>query len=443
MANNFIKILSGLFLGVVITLLYNYYNPNIMLLYAKHDQKFGFNLIKSLLHNNQILNDAIAVESTKSATQFGKEFYNNITLDGRRSIIAHPYDKQGSGAVITVFYTDSVTGERQLMLMEKLQNRNSLADGLAAQYDQIGGYTHGAGVEGTKISTLSFAEAEAKDKAEDENTYKGIAIQSAGHLTTQKNIPHITKQYLEEVSKAITQYYEQAVKENPYITNLNPDSIKNYLKLHGIEYNRDYNAIDTVIREFKEETGYNGIVTPSMIIEVYNADNYGVENVTNLHTKVAYYIIDLGKLDKAPIIYDPSFKSEREINSFQANGTEIGRLTWAGINKLELQDSLVWFNNKSLKGTRNIPILNNAIRILRDNELRSESQGIITSQDHIIALVQHFGLKANLDKVSGEFGTKSEQNHQRNKCIARQVSNSLTISSKSLLDAITQCQKNV
>lgn len=189
--DNFAKILSGVFLGVVITLLYNYYTPSVVLLHARNNQEFAFNLIKSLLRYNQTLNDAIAVEATKSATQFGKEFYNNITPEGRRSIIAHPYDKQGSGALMIVTYTDSVTGKHKLMLMEKLKVRNSIAEGLVGQYDQIGGYTHGAGVEGTKMITLSFAEAEVRDKAEDDNTTKGVEIRLSDNLTVQNTAPHI------------------------------------------------------------------------------------------------------------------------------------------------------------------------------------------------------------------------------------------------------------
>ncbi|WPY00668.1 hypothetical protein Trichorick_00552 [Candidatus Trichorickettsia mobilis] len=441
---NFLKVLGGFVFGTATTMTYNYYNPGIIVSHAKDDQKFGFNLIKSLISKDQVLNDAVAVEATKSATQFGKEFYNNITPEGRRSIIAHPYDKQGSGVSVTVSYIDSTTGERQLMLMEKLKVRNKAEEGFAPQYDQIGGYTHGAGVEGTKKTTLSFAEGEAKDAAEDANTETGVVI-NLSYSSTSLNtaVQYTTKKDLEEIGEAIAQYNVKIVKKNPYIKNFNPNDIKDYLKSQALEYTRDYNAIDTAIREFREETGYNGIITPEMIREAYTIDNYGTTNVANLHTKVSHYWIDLGTLPKAPTIYESSFKSEREINSFQANGTEIGRLTWVSTNELKSKDdSSLWFQDKPIRFSY-IPVLNNIIRELRDKELQETSKGVVNSHDNIAALVKHFQLQQNLSEFSGEFGVIASQKHRIDKCIAQKIGDSSVINSNSLSNIFEQCHEGI
>lgn len=441
--STFVKVLFSLFLGITTALIGTYYIPTITLVHARNDQEFGFNLVKSMISNNQTLNDAIAVESTKSSTQYGKEFYNNISDLGRRSIIAHPYDKQGSGALITVSYVEIASGERFVLLMEKLQVRNNLKMGLQSEYDQIGGYTHGAGVEGTKVSNLTLEETDAKDKAEDENTTTGLEINLASKTISQKNNQYITKKYLEDISAAINQYYKNAVKENPYIQNLDPSNIKRYLKTRNIEYDRDYNVIDTVIREFKEETGYSGTITRNMIKEVYNSDNYGIDNVANLHTRVAHYVIDLGKLDKAPNIYETLDESKREPGSFRADGKETGRLSWAKFSELKCDGVSLSFHDKPIRGIRVVPFLNNAIRLLRDIELQEISKGVITSQKHIIDLIKHFAPRSDLNKLSQEFGKAAEQRHKLDKCIAKGIGSSSIINSKKLSDTIKQCRVSI
>lgn len=442
--STFAKVLFSLLFGITTTLIGTYYIPTMTLVHARNDQEFGFNLVKSIISSNQTLNDAVAVESTKSSTQYGKEFYNNISDSGRRSIIAHPYDKQGSGTLITVSYVDAVSGERFLLLMEKLQVRNKPEMGLQSEYDQIGGYTHGAAVEGTKISNLTLEETDSKDKAEDENTANGLEINLASSKISQKSSQYVTKKYFEGISKAIKQYYENAVKENPYIQNLDPSDVKKYLKTQNIEYDRDYNVIDTVIREFKEETGYTGTIARNMIKEVYNSDNYGIDNVANLHTRVSYYVIDLGILDKAPKIYEALDNSKREPHSFKADGKETGRLSWVNFSELKYHGSSLSFNDKPIKGARVIPFLNNAIRLLRDIELQEISNGVITSQKHIVDLTKHFLPNSNnLNKLSQEFGKVAEQRHKLDKCIAQGIGSSFIINSQRLSDTINQCRVRI
>ncbi|WP_316354561.1 hypothetical protein [Candidatus Trichorickettsia mobilis] len=440
---NFLTVLGGFVFGTATTMTYTYYNPEIILSHAK-DPQFGFNLVKSLISKDQALNDAVAVEATKSATQFGKEFYNNITQEGRRSIIAHPYDKQGSGVSVTVSYIDSTTGKINLMLMEKLKVRNKAEEGFAPQYDQIGGYTHGAGVEGTKKTRLSFAEGEARDAAEDLNTATGVAITLSDSSTSQKTaVQYTTKKDLEAIGKAIAQYNVKIVQKNPYIKNFDPNDVKGYLKSQGLEYTRDYNAIATAIREFREETGYNGLITLEMIREVYTTDNYGADNVANLHTKASHYSINLGKLPKAPTIYESSFKSERASNSFQANGTEIGRLTWVSTSALESKnDSSLWFYDKPIRFSY-ISVLNNIIRELRDGELKEASKGVINSHNHIADFAEHFQLQQKLSKFSGEFGSTASQKHKIDKCIAQNIGDSRVIDSNSLSNIFKQCHENI
>ena len=330
------------------------------------------------------------------------------------------------------------------MLMEKLKVRNKAEEGLAPRYDQIGGYTHGAGVEGTKKTILSFAEEEAKDAAEDLNTETGVVINLSDSSTSRNTtVQYTTKKDLQEIGEAIAQYNVKIVQKNPYIKNFDPDDIINYLKLQGFEYTRDYNAIATAIREFREETGYNGLITPGMIKEIYTTDNYGIDNVANLHTKVSHYIIDLGKLSKTPTIYEPSFKSEREINSFQANGTEIGRLTWVGINELESEnDCSLWFQGKPV-GFAYMRVLNNIIRELRDQELKEVSNEVVNSHDNIAALAKHFQLQQNLSKLSGEFGAIASQKHRVDKCIAQNIGDSPVINHQTLSNIFKQCHEDI
>ncbi len=437
-----LKLLFGIVLGIAITAIYTYNNPSIIIVHAKKDPKFGLYLIKHLIATSQELNDATAVIATQSSTQFGKEFYNNLSEDGRRSIIAHPYDKQGSGVSITVSYLDSTTGERKIMLMQKLIVRNKIDNGLKKKYDQIGGYTKGAGVEGSKIEEIDFEKEELRDAAEDHyvDTGKSVTINTTINSSSKgAAVKYLGKHDFVSIGKAISQYNIKVAKENPYIKNFNPKDIKSYLEILGIKYTRDYNAIDTVLREFLEETCYNGEITPSMIKEIYTTDNYGTDNVPNLHTKVSHYLIDLGTFAKAPIIYPANYQEVREVNSFKANGTEIGHLIWASVNELEPKENGELEHNNVSISYSYIPILHNAIKMLRNLELEQVSNGIISNDKQIFALTKHFQVPSIQKHSKGEFGQNASIIHKFNRCVADKIKHSKLLNHDTLSDILNKC----
>ncbi|MDX1917019.1 MAG: hypothetical protein SFT68_03455 [Rickettsiaceae bacterium] len=442
--NVLLNLVIGSIFGGSIVALYSYISPVMIIYHSKVDKKFGFEVIKSLISTSSELNDATVVMAAQSSTQFGKEFYNNITAEGRRSIIAHPYDKQGSGVSVTVTYFDSSADARKVMLMQKLAERNQPRKGLKNRYDKIGGYTKGAGVEGSKIEENDFIAEEARDAAEDayvlSNEQLIIKKQGNGNLDSYPaKTEYLSKENFAMIDKAIDAYGKQQIAQDPYVASFNPEEVKSYLRDCGIKYTRDYNSIDTAIREFYEETGYNGVIKPHMIKELYVTDNYGFDNLANLHTKVSHFIIDLGALEKAPIIYQPDYNDIRVEGSFKANNTEIGKLLWVGIDELENDsDNQLLYKDIEIIASY-IPTLNIIVRHLRNNELAEASKGTIVSHNHLVALARNLGLVGNLGEFNGEFGPKHHKIHKRDKCIAGNIGQILSFNQDSLSRIVSKC----
>ena len=423
--------LFGWFGGTI----YTYYTPNIIVYHAAKDPKFGLSVIKDMINQNQALNDAIAVISTQSAPQFGKEFNNTLTNEGRASIIAHPYDKQGSGVAVVVSYTDAKLNTKKILLLRKLKIRNKPSEGLKNEFNMVAGYTKGAAVEGSSIRELSFKEEEARDAAEDEYLVTGkLKAQSPLKETSF----FATKDYFEKLKSYIVEFYKNQLKADPYIKNMDPTEIKKYLQSKGVTYNRDYNFLDTAMREFKEESGYNGTITPGMFKALYTSDNYAITNIPALHTIATYLIADLGNLDKEPHIYPAGYEGARTENSFQPNGTEIGQLEWVDISAIEPDEEGGIKHNDI-----NVPDLsayNNAIKQLRDEELQKQSNGIIISREHLQQMIRHTGLTLELKKLNTEFGIEASKSHQLNRCIAHKLAEKPMINSEIISSAWNKCK---
>ena len=433
--STYIKIVIGLIVGVLSGLYIGHFYNCKKTIAPKPDLE----TIQSILDKNPELNDAVAVISTKSATQYGKEFHNNTTTEGRRSVIAHPYSKQGSGVSVTISYIDAASGERKIMLMQKLKTRGKPAEGLKDEFDQIGGYTTGAGVEGSKKTGLSFDEEEARDAAEDKYVENGSKLNIKSEKVEKSE--YITKDDLSKIGNVIKEYYDGEFKKDQYIKNLDPVEIKNYLKTKGITYTKDYNLVDAAMREFKEETGYNGPITPQMIKIGYTTDNYALDNVPNLHTIVSHIIIDLGKLDKAPQIYSADYKGTREANSFQPNGTEVGKLEWASMDKFQQSEADLKFNGVQIRKTY-VPIINNLVRQLRNEELQSESNGMISSRTSIDLWTKHFAGDKKLPKANSEFGSDAQKQHKFDMCFAKHVTLTPIINAQAVAKIIDDCQNS-
>ncbi|MFN7038253.1 MAG: hypothetical protein ACK4OM_01600 [Alphaproteobacteria bacterium] len=432
------KIVSGTVIGASAATIYNYHKPVVAIEHAKNDPKWGLDLAKTIAKNDIQVNDALAVITTASASQFGKEFYNKLTEEGRRSIIAHPYDKQGSGVSVTVTY-QLPDGTRQVMLMQKLESRNKPLAGLKGQYHPIGGYTKGAGVEGSIMVKESFAEEEARDAIEDKFLETGKYEASKELSKTEEESVKVDKEYFAKFTEAMEQYFAKKIKTNPYNTPLDPTDVKRYLNKNNIFYNRDYNAIDTARREFLEETGYNGEVNFPMFKTVDSIGEYAINNVANLHTLAVNVIVDLGVLPKEPIVYNWDYKGEREPNSFQANGTEIGKLQWTNIENLENKEGYVYFDGIKVEKAYGT-VLHSVVRYLNNEELNKESNGLVPTRNTVDSWRARVAFEKRESEL-GEFGKEAVTQHKEDKCFAKAIGKYTNLSNPIVLGVFESCKE--
>lgn len=439
----FLMYLAILMFGWCIGNIHNYYNPNFVTYHAARDPEFGLRLIKEIIGMNQALNDATAVITTQSATQFGKEFFNTITNEGRPSIIAHPYDKQGSGVTVAVSYRNAKTNQRKILLVRKLKKRNTLSKGLNDEYVMVAGYTKGAAVEGGQISKLTFKEGEERDAVEDEYLITGALKRIAPPKRELKEeTTFATKHYFKEIKKPIVDFFTEKLKKDPYIANFDPLEVKAYLQKKGFTYNRDYNYIDTAMREFKEESGYNGAVEPAMFKVCYSSDNYAISNTPTLHTIVSYLVFDLGTLDKEPTIYPAHHTGEREPNSFQSNGTETGELVWAPTDEIDVDGNGQARYNRIPIAFVDMPVHYKTMKYIRDSDLNTQSKGVIVSREHLQQLISHMGLTHTIEKTTSEFGKKASKVHQFSLCLATDIGAQVTLNADTITMAWHACKQN-
>ena len=71
-------IFTGAVIGATGAAIYNYYNPSLAVSHAKNDSSFALNLARSIMSTNRQVKEAVAVESTQDATQFGKEYHHEL-----------------------------------------------------------------------------------------------------------------------------------------------------------------------------------------------------------------------------------------------------------------------------------------------------------------------------------------------------------------------------
>jgi hypothetical protein len=417
----------GSLLGASGTALFSYHNSYFTKLHSLHDPVYGLKTIKEITDVDSELQSATAVITTRSASQFGKAFYNNITAEGRRSIIAQPYDKQGTGVSVTVVCQDP-QGYQYILLMRKLKVRGEVDKGLVEEYDQIGGYTKGAPVEGVKKTITSFSEEEERDAAEDAQAFgltKEVQLKEA---TTKKKPQYLTKEELESLKGKVDAFYLKQFEDDNYIGNLNPVQAKQVFEDMEVFKDRDYNSIDTAMREFREETGYNGKVSPEMCQDLGgSSDNYGIDGPTRIHNKVTHYVINLGTFEELPTIYPAGFKGRRDGNSFLPNGSEVGKLEWISVADINL-GCLSTNVSSGEKGCQDIlslrksyiPVLNRIIRALRNEEINQESGGLIPTKDAAFAWTERVTGKRIIAEKT-EFGPKANDQHKQVKCFARAI----------------------
>lgn len=463
--NRMISIATGLVIGVSG---YHYYTTTSH--YAAHfgsdrlsalsqsDPEMAVQVVEKAFNSSSIVRDSLAVRSTLSATQFGKEFHDKFSK-GRRSIIAHPYDKQGSGVTATVTYTDASTGEIHVLLTQKLNTRNKPELGLQNIYRLTAGYTKGGPVEGSKASILSYEEEELRDAREDSFVQSGeIAdLVTKPSSTSNDEDRYVTKDDFDKITHVMNIFYRQQIEKNPYLRLVNPSVAKDYLQAQGIRFNRDFNELDTSLREFLEETGYNGKITPDMVKHVYCTDNYAGDNIPNLHTKVSNISIDFGVLAKAPMIYPASHTGARETGSFQPNGSEIGKITWASADKITAMpsdQSLLVSYDKTPIGLYPTAILNNVIKDVRDKQvgqatLNKDGHPVFASRAAVLAALENYGIEpVNLLGIAplNEFGEDARRYHfqvmQAGRCLQEHAAKGTAISEEAILKFLKDNNKS-
>lgn len=279
-------------------------------------------------------------------TMFGRRIHNPNPLQGKRvSYDIHPYTKQGTGVSCTITYTDRET-KIPYVLLSKKQNKNL--------YDQIGGYTHGQGPEGSEISYEKRTE-DARDKDEEELIGNKNAIQIVNN--EESACPDKKIHTLKEIKEiSLAGFFEQ--QSTKLGKKINPLEMKKKFSKHGITFPNDYNAWETALREIKEETGL--ILNNLKPKELYTSDDFGITNDERLHTKVTHYLFHLGSLSDGPIVKAAS---------------DIELLKWVPVTDIDLKNRCV-INDLPIRDSYLLQTLPRAIKKLRELELANVSDQI-------------------------------------------------------------------
>ena len=269
----------------------------------------------------------------KRVTMYGYRAKSSDTAQAndRKQIDLHPYTKQGSGVSCTVAYTDADSSEIVFLLCKK-KNKNI--------YSQIGGYTKGQGPEGSEIIVDSRSD-DQRDK--DEETIIGNINAVTVKEITAKPI-NIAYSLDSLKTKSVSGFNDQQNRFNGKLTN--PNLMKMHLMTQGINYPYDYNALDTALRELKEETGLD-LSDKCHASELYTADDFGISNEDpRLHTKTTHYLFYLGKRTLAEMLKNFPVQA----------GSDIELLKWANLSSFERALDLKEIKIKNdLPGTDELP----------------------------------------------------------------------------------------
>lgn len=297
----------------------------------------------------------------------------------RKQMDLHPYTKQGSGVSCTVAYTDAESGEIVYLLCKK-KNRN--------MYTQIGGYTKGQGPEGSEIIVDTRS-----DDQRDNDEEALIGNMNAINVTEKTAKPLNIAYTLEALKvKSVSGFMDQQ-KQFPGKL-IDPSLMKKQLKSQGIDYPFDFNALDTALRELKEETQLD-LSGKCQASELFTADDFGISNEDQrLHTKVTHYLFYLGKRTQKEIL---------ELFPVKA-GSDIELLKWVSLSSFERALDL-----KEIKIKNDLPVympyaiqtLYRATKQIRYKELRACSDNVYSKHKNVEAqLVRHLNkLGQNIENV--------------------------------------------
>jgi hypothetical protein len=180
---------------------------------------------------------ACALLDSLSITMFGQVIHNPNGIK-RKFYHIHPYVKQGTGVSCTITYTDKKTKVIHVLCARK-KNKSS--------YDQIGGYTKGQGPEGSDVNYDKRTDDE-RDSCEEAMIGNFNAINTS-LLTPPTSKSNYT---LEQLTKASNNEFVRQQREK-LGKKIDPIRMKEYLRVSGINYTNDYNALDTALREIKKK----------------------------------------------------------------------------------------------------------------------------------------------------------------------------------------------
>ncbi len=324
---------------------------------------------------------ALSNRFPKRITMYGYRAKSADTAQAndRKQMDLHPYTKQGSGVSCTVAYTAADTGEI-VFLLSKKKNKN--------MYNQIGGYTKGQGPEGSEIIVETRSD-DQRDKDEEALIGNMNAV-----TVTEVTAKSINIAYTLEALKAksVSGFIDQQKQAPGKLTN--PTLMKKHLQAQGIDYPYDYNALDTSLRELKEETQLD-LSGKCHVSQLFTDDDFGISNEDpRLHTKTTHYLFYLGKRTQAEIQKDFPVKA----------GSDIELIKWVNLSSFERALDL-----KEIKIKNDLPVympyaiqtLYRATKHIRYKELRICSQNAYSKHKNVeVQLKYHLNKKGlNTDNV--------------------------------------------
>jgi hypothetical protein len=141
-----------------------------------------------------------------------------------------------------------------------------------------------------------------------------------------------------------------------------------------------------------------------------------------LHTLGVNLRVNLGVLDKAPTIYPHDYKGKREAGSFQANGTEIGKVKWAEVSEIVPTKPGIYSYQNIPFAWDYSPALHTTIKQTRDDHIASHTinkfgRPVFISQENVInSFANKIASQPNAEKIiadvigqkpKGEFGPEA------------------------------------
>jgi|GEM_PF-2897956 len=314
---------------------------------------------------------AISLLNLLPITMYGrkiKNIYADSTSKVRKELHIHPYPKQGSGASVTLAYTDPETMETYVLLARKKND--------TGQYEQVGGYTKGHWPEGGEIIADKRPE-EKKDADEEELLGNKNAVNLSGVFAQEVKLN--SNYTLQQIKAAIRLIFTNMLAD-PSTSwaklDLDPVEIKQQLQEMGILMQPQFNAEEAAIDETKQETGIDlrQLGKHRRPKRVTCKDDFCIANESEkLHTVRNDFLVNLGYRSEAPKVQP---------------GSDVGELVWVPVSEIQLsnsfsKDARSTYQDKPIRLDYGTVTLSACMNEVRNQQLQWQSRNRFSTSENV------------------------------------------------------------